>query len=125
MYIVFSFASARAEKQKSSHAALVFWGGDMSWVGSGVIFAGLDLVDRRFWRVRCKCPFIVAVDVGRYFCTTRSVNWGIPSNWSFLIAFKRDDFGDRWFFLFLFSYQKLHLCVALVIHVYFWIALNL
>ena len=37
--------------------------------------------------MRCKCPFIVAVDVGNHFLMAFIVNPGTPSNWSFFTAF--------------------------------------
>ena len=68
--------SARAAKQNNLQGSVVFYGGWRSSVSSCCILLTLWHVERTFFGVRCMCPFMVAIDVGRCIRTASTVSPG-------------------------------------------------
>ena len=80
VYIVRYFASANAEKQNTSHFAIVSCDGAISVSGSCWIGVLSFLVDLTFFGILCIWPLIVADDGVIYFVTASFVRPGIPNN---------------------------------------------
>ena len=85
---------ARAAQQKISHDASCSLGGLLSSVDVLMLslLGAFFCVDCRFFRCRCRCPFIVAVDSSKCLVMACVVRPGKPSNWLFFTTLISVDF---------------------------------
>ena len=85
---------ARAAQQKIPHDASCSLGGLFLSVDALMLslLGAFFSVDCRFFRCRCRWPFIVAVDSGKCLMMACVVRPGKPSNWLFFTSFITVDF---------------------------------